>query len=94
MLIDGRWVPADDGATFDVRNPATGMLLARVPRAGMKETRRAIIAADRALLEWRSRLPQDRAAVDFIGGEVSDFCTDHEPFAAATRSEQEASAPR
>ena len=44
-LVGGRWVAADDGATFDVRNPATGGLLARVPRMGVAETRRAIVAS-------------------------------------------------
>jgi succinate-semialdehyde dehydrogenase / glutarate-semialdehyde dehydrogenase len=33
-FIDGRWVDADDGATFDVRDPATGAVLAAVPRMG------------------------------------------------------------
>ena len=33
MLIDGRWVPAASGKTFESRNPATGELLAHVARA-------------------------------------------------------------
>ena len=62
-FIDGRWVDADDGATFDVRDPATGAVLAAVPRMGAAETRRAIEAAHRALPAWRAMLARDRARV-------------------------------
>lgn len=63
MYIDGQWVPADDGATFDVRNPVSGRLVARVPRGGARETHRAIAAAERALLDWRHKLAKERAAI-------------------------------
>jgi succinate-semialdehyde dehydrogenase/glutarate-semialdehyde dehydrogenase len=46
--VDGRWVDADSGDTFAVTNPATGEELARVPRMGAAETRRALEAARRA----------------------------------------------
>ena len=61
--IDGRWVDADDGATFDVLNPATGEPIAAVPRMGAAETLRAIEAADRALPSWRAALARDRARI-------------------------------
>lgn len=63
MLIDGQWVQADSGQTFEVRNPATGQLVARVPNGGEVETRRAIEAAERAMQGWRSTLPKQRAVV-------------------------------
>ncbi|WP_410832073.1 NAD-dependent succinate-semialdehyde dehydrogenase [Paraburkholderia sp. SIMBA_030] len=63
MLIDGEWVPADSGETLDVRNPATGELVARVPNGGANETRRAIAAAGRAMRVWRKALPKERAQV-------------------------------
>lgn len=63
ILIDGRWVQADSGRTIEVRNPATGALVARVPDAGEAETRRAISAAERALVGWRDTLAKERAAV-------------------------------
>lgn len=63
MLIDGEWVQADDGATFDVRNPATDALIARVPKAGAQETRRAIAAAASALPAWRGLLAKERGAI-------------------------------
>ena len=62
-FVDGRWIEADDGATFAVVNPATGDTIADVPRLGAAETRRAIEAAARALPAWRARSAKDRARV-------------------------------
>lgn len=63
MLIDGEWVQADSGQTIEVRNPATGELVARVPNGGAAETRRAIAAAERAMQGWRKALPKERSKV-------------------------------
>ncbi|XDF34278.1 NADP-dependent succinate-semialdehyde dehydrogenase [Paracidovorax avenae] len=62
-FLDGRWVDADDGGTIDVTNPATGESVARVPRMGAAEARRAIEAANRAWSPWRRRTAKDRAAI-------------------------------
>ena len=59
--IDGEWIDARDGATAPVVNPATGALLASVPRCGAAETQRAIDAAQRALPAWRGRTAAERA---------------------------------
>ena len=61
--IDGGWVDADSGATFAVLNPASGAVVAEVPRMGAAETRRAIEAAQRALPGWRGMLAKERAAI-------------------------------
>ena len=61
--IDGAWVDADDGGTIAVDNPATGEKLGTVPRMGAAETRRAIIAAERALPEWRAMTGKERSAI-------------------------------
>ncbi len=63
MLIDGQWVQADNGQTIEVRNPATGELVARVPNGGMRETQRAVAAAERAMKGWRKTLPKERSKV-------------------------------
>lgn len=63
MLIDGEWVQADSGRTIEVRNPANGSVIGHVPDAGRQETARAIAAAERALVQWRERLPKERAAI-------------------------------
>jgi succinate-semialdehyde dehydrogenase/glutarate-semialdehyde dehydrogenase len=59
--LDGEWVDADSGETFPVANPATGEVLAEVPRMGAAETARAIAAAERALPEWKRRPARERA---------------------------------
>ena len=61
--VDGTWIDADSGATFAVSNPATGETIADVPRCGVEETRRAIVAAERALPAWRARPAKERALV-------------------------------
>jgi succinate-semialdehyde dehydrogenase / glutarate-semialdehyde dehydrogenase len=63
MYIDGQWICADGGAVVEVRNPATGERLASVPNAGGAEARRAIQAAQRALIDWRARTAEDRGRV-------------------------------
>ena len=59
--VDGAWIDADSGETFPVTNPASGEVLAEVPRMGAAETRRAIEAAERALPAWRERPAKERA---------------------------------
>ena len=61
--IDGKWVQADSGKTFQVINPATGEVVGEVPALGAIETRRAIEAAHRALPAWRALLAKDRATI-------------------------------
>ena len=61
--IDGAWVDADNGATLDVTNPATGELVARVPKMGAAETRRAIEAAERAWPAWKRKTAKERSAI-------------------------------
>lgn len=62
-LIAGSWSRADDGRELEVRDPATGEVIATVPRCGAPEARRAIDGADRALPAWRSTTAQARAKV-------------------------------
>ncbi|WP_374662622.1 NAD-dependent succinate-semialdehyde dehydrogenase [Inhella sp.] len=62
-LLDGRWVQADDGRSFEVHDPATGETLGRVPLMGAAETRHAIEAAARAWPAWRKRTARDRGAL-------------------------------
>ena len=52
-FIGGEWVQADSGATVDVNNPATGLVIGTVPKSGKAETRRAIEAADAAFQSWK-----------------------------------------
>jgi succinate-semialdehyde dehydrogenase/glutarate-semialdehyde dehydrogenase len=61
--IDGAWVDADSGKTFEVTNPATGEVLATVADMGAAETRRAIEAAERAMPEWAAKTAKERANI-------------------------------
>ena len=57
--IAGAWVGADDGATLDVTNPATGEVIGQIPKSGQSETMRAIDAAHAAFPAF--------AAMDLMG---------------------------
>jgi succinate-semialdehyde dehydrogenase/glutarate-semialdehyde dehydrogenase len=61
--VGGSWIEADSRETFPVLDPATGQELARVPRMGAEETRRAIDAARDAYPGWRATLAKDRARI-------------------------------
>ncbi|MEC7568883.1 MAG: aldehyde dehydrogenase family protein, partial [Pseudomonadota bacterium] len=52
-FINGHWIDANDGATIDVTNPATGEVLASVAKVGAAETAQAIEAAEKAMKSWR-----------------------------------------
>ena len=61
--VGGAWIDADARATVAVRDPATGAEIARVPRLGVAETRRAIEAARAAQPAWRARTAKERSDV-------------------------------
>ncbi|WP_444938479.1 NAD-dependent succinate-semialdehyde dehydrogenase [Microbulbifer sp. JMSA002] len=59
--INGQWVDADSGATFDVKDPATGKVVASIADLGADETRRAIEAASAAWPDWAATPVKERA---------------------------------
>ena len=61
--IGGHWCDADNGATLDVNNPATGEILGTVPMMGTAETRRAIEVAKTAWVDWRRKPAKDRSVL-------------------------------
>lgn len=61
--IDGQWVDANNGKTFDVLNPATKAKLGTVPEMGAAETKAAIDAANAALPAWRAKTAKERANI-------------------------------
>jgi betaine-aldehyde dehydrogenase len=66
MFIDGEKVKASSGKTFDVMNPATAEVLARVPDAQAADVDRAVKAARRAFDEgWRDVTAQERGRILF-----------------------------
>lgn len=61
--VDGQWTIADNGATFNVFNPADGTRLGKVPKMGKVETARAIDAAEAALASWASKTASERSII-------------------------------
>ncbi|HEU5395125.1 MAG TPA: aldehyde dehydrogenase family protein, partial [Candidatus Methylomirabilis sp.] len=60
MYIEGKWVDADGGRTFAVRDPATGAHVADVADGRGGEARRAVEAADRAFPGWAATPAKQR----------------------------------
>jgi len=64
MLIDGERVAAASGRTFDVMNPATGEVMAKVPDAQAADVDRAVKSARRSFDEgWRDVTAQERGRI-------------------------------
>jgi 4-guanidinobutyraldehyde dehydrogenase/NAD-dependent aldehyde dehydrogenase len=64
-FIDGRYLDAASGATFDSINPATGKLLARVAAGDAEDINRAVISARAAFRKgnWAQLAPAKRKKV-------------------------------
>jgi aldehyde dehydrogenase (NAD+) len=65
LFINGEWKPAISGETFDVINPATGEVVARVAKAGKEDVEEAVSSARQAFDSgvWSKKSPQERANV-------------------------------
>ncbi|MFP5312319.1 MAG: NAD-dependent succinate-semialdehyde dehydrogenase, partial [Actinomycetes bacterium] len=63
LYLDGGWAPAAGGGYFDVVNPATEQVIARVADGGSEDARRAIEAAGRAQKEWGRTAPRERGEI-------------------------------
>ncbi len=59
--INGKWVDSKSGKTFDVTNPATGEVIAKMPEMGKEDTEEAIDAAAKALVSYRRMTRRERA---------------------------------
>lgn len=65
MYIDGKWVDADEGKTFESLNPATGEVWATIPEAGKIDVDRAVESAHNAFTRgpWSSMLATERGVL-------------------------------
>jgi len=65
MYIDGRWTGAANGATYEVVDPASEEVIARVPRAGVADAEEAVRAAREAFDHgpWPKMKAVERAAI-------------------------------
>jgi len=77
MFINGRTVPASDGATIDSLNPATGERIGRFPNATTADVDAAVGAASAAFDRWRRTEPAERAAALYALADIVDE-HDHE----------------
>ncbi|CAN0423407.1 unnamed protein product, partial [Phaeothamnion confervicola] len=95
LLINGEWVEAASGKTFETFNPATGEVLAEVAEADKEDVDRAVKAA-RAAFEnpsWRDMTPSKRGQLlwklaDLLEARTDEFarleCLDNgKPFKVA-----------
>jgi len=63
LLIDGKWVDAKDGATFETYCPADGTLLATCAQAAQEDVDMAVRAAWKAFETWKDVSPQERSSI-------------------------------
>lgn len=63
MFINGEWINAKSGKTFEATNPATGVILGMVPDGDASDAEAAIAAADEAFATWSTTTPYERADI-------------------------------
>ena len=72
MLINGKWVAAASGKTFEVTNPATGGVIAHVAEADKADIDAAVQAARKAFesAPWATMTPSERSKILWRIGEL------------------------
>ena len=63
LLVGGKWVPAGDGATFEVRSPIDGSVIARAAKATAEDVEDAVAAARGSRANFRSMPAADRLEI-------------------------------
>ena len=79
LLIDGEWVDAKDGQTFDTVNPATEQVLVKVAQASAVDADRAVVAARNAFeagSPWSKMTPRERSHLLWRIGDMIDERTE------------------
>ncbi len=75
-FVGGEWVDAAEGGVEQIVNPATGEVIAEVPKGTEADVDRAVQAAKQAYPEWRESTPGERAEVLLKLADVIDENTD------------------
>lgn len=80
LLINGEWVDAITGETYDVENPATGDIIATLQSAGSEDAMKALDAACAVQKDWvhtpaRERSEILRRAFELVIERADDFAT-------------------
>ncbi len=60
-FIGGEWSDAASGETMEVINPATGQVIAEVPKCGAEDVDRAVAVAKKTLETWLDVTPKERS---------------------------------
>ena len=63
LYIDGEFISADGRREQDILNPATGLVIGKLPHASPADLDRALAAAARAFESWRKTSPLERSKV-------------------------------
>ena len=72
MFVGGEFVDSTSGETMEVLNPATGEVIAEVPRGTAEDVERAVDAARKAWGEWQGKTPKDRMELLLALADVID----------------------
>jgi 1-pyrroline dehydrogenase len=72
VLIGGELVESASGETMDVIAPATGEVIAGVPRCSAEDVDRAVAAAKQAWPEWAEKTPKERSELLHRMADVMD----------------------
>jgi len=78
LYVNGMWRPSGDGATFEVEDPATGIVIASVADATPADGTDALTAAHSAQRDWAATAPRVRsellrAAYDLLTERTDDL---------------------
>lgn len=63
MLINAQWVESSSGEWMEIRNPGTGELIDKVPKANLADVERAIVAAQQGNKAMRALSAHKRYAI-------------------------------
>ena len=63
MFINGGWVDARNGATYEVKNPANGETIDTAPLGDAADANAAVESAKAAFKDWAAMAPDARAEI-------------------------------
>src|SRR6202048_3499662 len=61
MFIGGKWVDGSGSESQQIINPATGEVIAEVPKGTQEDVDRVVTAARKAYVDWFETVPKERS---------------------------------
>ncbi|HET9841197.1 MAG TPA: NAD-dependent succinate-semialdehyde dehydrogenase [Nocardioides sp.] len=77
LYVGGKWVPAEDAGRFDVLDPSTGEVIAKVADATVGDAVNAVGAAGSAADLWAAMPPRERSEILRCAFELMTRDTEH-----------------